>query len=329
MDAQALVWRGLIGLCFVVLVGCGAPVEELLFSSDQDGDAELFLLDLSDQTSRQLTENTVTDYAASWSPDGRQMAVSSDAGIVILDLEGQILAELAPEGRLANGPSWSPDGKSLVFYGTMAGNFEIYKADASLQNIVRLTNTADVDESCPLWSPDGEHIAFVGHPDTFGFHLYVMNSDGGEIEGPIFVWADTGFVCPAYAWSPDGQQLALASYGLYLTAAPNFALSDQLAACARGRPDWSPDGRLIVYAGDDCTRGEADIFVIGVDGSDQRKLTDDQFDDSKPVWSPAGDAVAFLANHDIYLINADGTDRRRLIADIATNHELSWRPLGR
>ncbi|MCB0007257.1 MAG: DPP IV N-terminal domain-containing protein, partial [Anaerolineales bacterium] len=80
---------------------------------------------------------------------------------------------------------------------------------------------------------------------------------------------------------------------------------------------------------DDCTGGEADIFVFVVDGSDQRKLTDDQFYDSKPVWSPAGDAVAFLANHDIYLINADGTDRRRLISDIATNHELSWRPLGR
>ncbi len=325
---RSLVWRGLVGLCFAMLVGCASPTQELLFSSDRDGDVELFLLDTTDQTSRQLTENAVTDSAVSWSPDGRQMAVTSDTGIIILDLQGQILAELAPEG-LANGPSWSPDGESLVFYGTMAGNFEIYKADAALQNIVRLTNTADVDESCPLWSPDGEHIAFVGHPEMSGFQLYVMNSEGGDVQGPIFVWGDTGFSCPAYAWSPDGQQLALAGYGLFLTVASNFALGDRLAECAVGQPDWSPDGRMIAYAGDDCTRGEADIFVIGADGAGQRKLTDDELYDYGPVWSPAGDAVAFRSNRDIYLINADGTGLRRLISDSATNHELSWRPLGR
>ena len=62
--------------------------------------------------------------------------------------------------------------------------------------------------------------------------------------------------------------------------------------------------------------GEAQIYVMNADGTDQRSLSGDDFDDGSPSWSPDGTKIAFTSTRDgndqIYVMNADGTDQRSL-----------------
>jgi TolB protein len=64
------------------------------------------------------------------------------------------------------------------------------------------------------------------------------------------------------------------------------------------------------------------------DGSNQRRLTHNDFDDFAPAWSPNGKTIAFVSDRDgkreIYLMDADGNNQRPLTAG---NHP-QWSPDG-
>jgi Tol biopolymer transport system component len=57
--------------------------------------------------------------------------------------------------------------------------------------------------------------------------------------------------------------------------------------------------------------GNEDIWIMDVDGSNPRNLTDDPADESDPSWSPDGTRIAFVSdrggNKDIYAMDADGS----------------------
>jgi len=95
-----------------------------------------------------------------------------------------------------------------------------------------------------------------------------------------------------------------------------------------GTPVWSPNGKQIAFAmkpagaADD---EESEIYVIGADGSDIRRLTSIPGDDSHPHWSADGKRIFFNSARatpdlkadwtaqwiDIYSMAADGSDVRR------------------
>lgn len=53
-----------------------------------------------------------------------------------------------------------------------------------------------------------------------------------------------------------------------------------------GTPRWSPDGRQIAFDGR--PDGNADVFVVGAEGSGLRRLTDAPGEDARPAWSQDG-----------------------------------------
>lgn len=65
-------------------------------------------------------------------------------------------------------------------------------------------------------------------------------------------------------------------------------------------PRISPDGTTVLFSRGfvDIMRdqGASNLWVIGVDGSRLRQLTDGAWNDSAPVWSPDGKRIAFLSN---------------------------------
>jgi Tol biopolymer transport system component len=83
---------------------------------------------------------------------------------------------------------------------------------------------------------------------------------------------------------------------------------------------WSPDGKEIVFASR--RGGNMDVYLVNVDGTNERRLTNRPGIDGYPAWSPDGQQIAFCTDRDgndeIYVMDADGSNLRNL-----TNHPSS------
>ena len=95
------------------------------------------------------------------------------------------------------------------------------------------------------------------------------------------------------------------------------AVLPQASASAQSAREQQPSGGKILFQstqGSDTFVNE--IYAMESDGKRQTRLTNNEFDDTFPLWSPQGDRIAFLtdrgAGYDIYLMNPDGTGERAL-----------------
>jgi Tol biopolymer transport system component len=100
------------------------------------------------------------------------------------------------------------------------------------------------------------------------------------------------------------------------------------------QPDWSPDGRRIVFAEDGENMSFASIWTVRDDGHGARRLTAG----AHPVFSPSGQWIAFCRDDGLYRMRTDGTGIRRLLATkplmpdrqtAVTATHAAWQPLPR
>ena len=97
------------------------------------------------------------------------------------------------------------------------------------------------------------------------------------------------------------------------------------------QPLWSPSGDRILFTKRHLAKTE--IYVMGVDGSQPRRLTTTPTGDSTdPAWSPDGKRIVYSSgvriNTQIYVMNADGSGARRLTSE-GKNGVPAWSPDGR
>ena len=75
-----------------------------------------------------------------------------------------------------------------------------------------------------------------------------------------------------------------------------------------------------------------DLYVMGSDGNNVIRLTQDNFREGRPSWSPDGTKMVFSSsckiNCDIFTMDADGNDRTRLAKEKMWDVWPSWSPDG-
>jgi WD40 repeat protein len=115
------------------------------------GTSDIWSVDLASGVETRVTADPANDSAPAWSPDGKEIAFTTDrdgvAQIWLIHPDG------TNEVRLGNGsfPAWSPDGSSLAFI--QARNVWTMSTDGSSRK--RLTSDSLASSAAPAWQPLG------------------------------------------------------------------------------------------------------------------------------------------------------------------------------
>jgi Tol biopolymer transport system component len=153
----------------------------------------------------------------------------------------------------------------------------------------------------------------IVYDDALSSGFYAVNSDGS---GRTAILPNQGTRTDAAAYSPDGTKVVYSS-GLNLwVAGANGSAPRQVTTGSNNDQGavFSPDGRRLVFK----RVAEGDLFVVGLDGSGLRNLTNDpEGQEYEPAWSPDGTRIAYqrdtaAGEGSIYAIGADGTGRASL-----------------
>lgn len=117
----------------------------------------------------------------------------------------------------------------------------------------------------------------------------------------------------------------------YLTAGATTPLPLTADDFTDRHPALSPDGTRVAFESD--RGGQPDIWVIRVNGTDLRQITNHPAEDAWPTWSPSGDRIAFSSTRDdaqgeIYTVSANGGAVTRITTDPAADTEPAFAPSG-
>jgi len=253
--------------------------------------------------------------------------------------------------KLAEDPQISPDGRQVAFV-VMEIDRPTYEYGRSIF-VVPVAGgtprryTAGPNDTAPRWSPDGQSLAFVRAPAG---ELKPKNADQraqGVGKPQVFVLATAGGEARPLThlrdgagdpvWSPDSRRLIItAEVGEPDDAeAADAALQEQRIPMVRtiDRLWYRQDGKGWTY------ERRRHLFLLTVETGELRQLTDGDWDDAHPTWSPDGRLVAFNSDRsserwrwmgsDVWILDPAGGSLRRLTDETVTCGAPAWSPDGR
>jgi len=189
---------------------------------------DIYVMPITGGQARVLASGVAWDMQPRFSPDGTQIAFTSDRGggdnIWVMNRDGSNPTQVSKESfRLVNSPSWSPDGDYIVgrkhFTSSRSlGAGEMWMWHRAGGSGVQLTErrTQQKDSGEPAFSPDGRYLYFSDDatpggvfeyskdPNTQIYVIQRMDRESGKIEP--FLTGPGGSIRPTP--SPDGKSLA-------------------------------------------------------------------------------------------------------------------------
>lgn len=257
-----------------------------------------------DGSGRQLV--VVEMHQPAFRPDGAWLAVNGERhehqNLFVVRPDGSGLKEISQhtEDEL---PGWSPDGKSLVFSSRM-----------------------HVDKQSRVYIIDD--VVYEGDYRALGRSLSFGPDD---VRGENPTWTAGGLII----YSGCNITVAPAACGLYsMPAAGGVHPFKQLT---ENEEDTAPAayGDRIAFMSE--RSGNWEIYVMNVDGTGLKRLTNNSSIDGLPAWSPNGRSIAFVSNEGgtwgVWAMNADGSGRRKLFAigggglpSDWQHEQISWGP---
>jgi TolB protein len=252
-------------------------------------------------------------------------------------------------------PDYSPDGRRIAFErrfgGAMPDTIFTMGADGSAP--VRVTACAAdpcLGSSAPAWSPDGNRLVFerafgpIVNDNAAALDLVTANADGTAEQLLLHLRTREaeGKELHEAQWSPDGRRIAVTV--LNITARPRLAsaiyvLNADGSNLRRitpmrlnaGNPDWSPDGRRIVFNSSFEGQAAVELYTVRPDGKGLRRLRRERERSFsfEPVWSPDGGRIAFVhatsrTPPHIWTMRRNGEGRRQLTHGTKPDVRPDW-----
>jgi Tol biopolymer transport system component len=318
----------------------------IAFRSEREGGG-LFVMGSTGESVKRLSD---FGYNPSWSPDGREIVVStvswaevaSRSGkgeLWVIDVSSGARRRVETPGDAVQ-PRWSPHGHRIAYWSVSnEGQRDVFTLPAAGGGAVAVTTDVAIDWD-PVWSPDGRHLTFSSdRGGTMNLWRVAIDEASGNVLGsPAPLSAPSGWAGYA-SLSGDGRTLAYANREVRTTLVR--AALDPLrgripgpaAVVLRGSLELrdqalSPDGEWVAFT----TEGREDVFVVRADGTGFRQLTDDVFRDRGASWSPDGKRLAFYSNREgdyqAFSARPDGSELKKLSAVPGGLTYVSWSPDG-
>ncbi len=199
----------------------------------------------------------------------------------------------------------------IVFDSTREGVDGIYVMDDDGGNVKLLTDM--LHPAIPRWSPDGKYIVFSRQTDKRNkrSRLFLIKADGTSIRQlTTLVGEATDSPGP---FSPDGKSILFhrtervnnkARHSLLVIDIESGQITKLIEDIVVTMPDWSPDGKHIVFSTSSAAGGAGGtLYIIGADGSNLRPLIPAQPEPLPgalvihrwyPRWSPNGKRIVYI-----------------------------------
>jgi dipeptidyl-peptidase-4 len=268
-----------------------------------------------------------TPAAITWAPDGSRFLYTlpgGDAGPLdthLFDVRShrdRIFFRAAAEGK-GSRPApefvWSPDSRRLAYLD--AGDLWVIAADGTGRK--RLAGGADD----PQWSPDSTRVAYVHDNDVFALSLaggrvarYSFDGSADTVNGdPDWVYSEELDMHHAYAWSPDGTQIAYLRFD-QRPIAP-FPIVDFLP------PNNAVEQQRYPLAGQ--ANSVVTLRVASAGGASRVLFTTKVNDDylASVGWTPSGLVAAHLLDRSqkrLRYVAFAGT----AVTELTTEHDPRW-----
>lgn len=277
------------------------------------------------------------------SPDGKQVAYTvttvdqkrnrRDSSIWIVAVDGSSAPRrITAEGVNSTAPRWSPDGARLAFLSARSQSSETSRDTAAApaepprpqicilrtdggeaQVITHLKNGVSAFQ----WSPDGKRFVAVSRlGPSDNVVASARKSDVRHYSHISYKFNDTGWYDDkrTHLWVID----AATGSGKQITSGDDWNDSD---------PQWSPDSTRIAFVSDRTGHEydgghNKDVWVIAAEGGSLTRISDHEFEDSQPRWSPDGRQIAFAGQTQrrqfpkLYLAPASGGRSAMVVEDL-------------
>jgi TolB protein len=267
------------------------PAGKIVFTCQLAGD-EICMINADGSGFQRITDTASGNSYASLSPDGKFVIFVGKPGetteVLQLDLATGKIEQLTDLSVSVGAPEVSPDNRSILFtYRADNEASQVWIMDRDGSHPREFYSTAGKDVHDATWSPDGSQVLLaIGRGENN--QLYIIDSDGRDprlvnstidtrghsdwsVDDLITVDMGGSFMHDIYTLNLDGSNLQK------ITSGDN----------SQGQ-SFSPDGRWIAYTAytdvANKNTSSCEIYIMRIDGSDKRRLTENNYCDYQPRW---------------------------------------------